>query len=94
MPISKARAFRFCGGKLLVEANGCRYSTEIQVEGVSHIEIGLHRSYMAEALRQFKTEPCVRMRLNSAISPIILEADGRSDRAMVLPVRLKAPAAA
>lgn len=94
VPISKARAFRFCGGKLLVEANGCRYSTEIQVEGVSHIEIGLHRSYMAEALRQFKTEPCVRMRLNSAISPIILEADGRSDRAMVLPVRLKAPAAA
>ena len=94
VPASKVRALRFCGGRLLVEANGCRCSTEIQVEGVSHIEIGLHRSHLIEALRQFKTEPRVRMKLNSSISPIILEADGRNDRAMILPVRLKAPAAA
>ena len=94
VPASKVRALRFCGGRLLVEANGCRCSTEIQVEGVSHIEIGLHRSHLIEALRQFKTEPRVRMKLNSAISPVILEADGRNDRAMILPVRLKAPAAA
>lgn len=94
VPSSSAKASRFCGGQLLVSANGCRYSTEIQVDGVSHIEIGLHRSYMVEALRQFKTEPRIRMKLSSAIAPVILEADGRSDRAMVLPVRLRVLAAA
>lgn len=88
-PSSRAKAFRFCGGQLQVAANGCRYSTEIHVDGVSHIEIGLRRSYMVEALQQFKTEPRVRMKLSSSVAPVILEADGRSDRAMVLPVRLR-----
>lgn len=43
---------------------------------------------MKDALTQFKGEPCVRMKLTSGIGPIIIEAEGRNDFAMVLPVRL------
>ena len=50
---------------------------------------------MTDALRQFKGESQVRMKLTTSISPILLEAEGRNDYALVLPVQLKhVPAAA
>ena len=42
-----------------------------------------------DALKQFKGEPRVRIKLSSPISPVILEAEGRGDRALLLPVRMK-----
>ena len=75
-------------------ANECRYQTSIRLEGSSKIEIGFSLNLMADALRQFKGVPRVRMKLRTPVSPILLEADGRSDCALVLPVRLKAPMAA
>lgn len=57
-------------------------------------EIGFNLHHMADALRQFKGEPRVRMKFRTPASPILLEADGRSDCALVLPVRLKTPMAA
>lgn len=86
--------FLFCGGRLLIEAGGYRYQTRVQLEGKSEIEIGFNLHHMADALRQFKGEPRVRMKLSTPVSPILLEADGRSDYALVLPVRLKRMAAA
>ena len=53
------------------------------------MEIGFNLHHMMDALRQFKGESCVRIKLTSPISPIVLEAEGRNDCAMVLPVRLK-----
>ncbi len=79
----------FDGGRLSMQVNGCRYQTRIQMDGRSGISIGFNLRYLADALRQFKGEPCVRMKLNTPVSPIVLEAEGRSDCAMVLPVRLK-----
>ena len=49
---------------------------------------------MIDALRQFRGESWVKMKVNSYVAPIILEAEGRSDFAMVLPVRMKQAAAA
>ena len=84
----------FCGGRLLAQADECRYQTRGQLEGKSRMEIGFNLHHMADALRQFKGEPRVRMKFRTPASPILLEADGRSDCALVLPVRLKTPMAA
>ena len=86
---------RFCGGRLLTQADGRRYQTRIQMDGRSEMEIGLNLHHMTDALRQFKGESQVRMKLTTSISPILLEAEGRNDYALVLPVQLKhVPAAA
>ena len=80
---------RFCGGRLLTQADGRRYQTRIQMDGRSEMEIGLNLHHMTDALRQFKGESQVRMKLTTSISPILLEAEGRNDYALVLPVQLK-----
>ena len=49
---------------------------------------------MIDALRQFRGEPQVKLKVINPVAPIILEAEGRSDFAMVLPVRMKQAAAA
>ncbi len=89
LPIGQKPHVRFCGGRLLTGADGCRYQTRVQLDGRSEMEIGFNLHHMIDALRQFKGEPRVRMKLTSPISPIVLEAEGRNDCAMVLPVRLK-----
>ena len=95
LPAGQKPYVRFCGGRLLTQANGCRYQTRIRLNGSSEMEIGFNLHHMTDALRQFKGTPCVRMKLTTPVSPILLEAEGRSDCAMVLPVRLKqVPAAA
>lgn len=88
IPVGKKTPLRFEGGRLTAQADGCRYQTRIQVEGHSEITIGFNLSYLTDALRQFKGEPSVRMKLLSPIAPVLLEADGRNDSALVLPVRL------
>lgn len=94
IPNARKPYIRFCGGNLLMQTDTCRYQTRIQMDGHSEIAIGFNISYLMDTLRQFKGEPCVRMRLASPISPVILEAEGRSDHALLLPVRLKVPMAA
>lgn len=72
-----------------MQVDGCSYQTKIQMDGHSGVPIGFNLRYLTDALQQFKGESCVRMKLNTPISPIVLEAEGRSDCAMVLPVRMK-----
>ncbi|USF25257.1 hypothetical protein N510_000168 [Firmicutes bacterium ASF500] len=89
----KAHIF-FSGGRLsLAEASG-NYSTQIQVDGENTIGFGFELSYMVDALRQFRGEPWVKMKINSPAAPIVLEAEGRGDFALVLPVRVRQAAAA
>ena len=49
---------------------------------------------MTDAMRQFRGEPAVKMKVINHKAPIVLEAEGRSDFAMVLPARMKLAAAA
>lgn len=89
MPSGQKPYIRFCGGSLLTQADGCRYQTKIWLDGKSEMEIGFDLNHMVDALRQFKGESHVRIKLTGPLSPIILEAEGRGDCALVLPVRQK-----
>ena len=45
---------------------------------------------MTDALEPFKKEPSVNMKVSAgSLGPIVIEAQGRGDRAMVLPVQMK-----
>ncbi len=81
---------RFSGGRLHLPAASGNYSTQIQVDGTSSIDFGFDLRYMVDALRQFRGEPQVKMKVISPVAPIVLEAEGRGDSAMVLPLRVSA----
>lgn len=85
----KVIAVRFRGDQLFVSAASGTYSTHIELDGTNDTTFGFDLSYMEDALRQFKDEPWVKMKVSSEVSPFILEAEGRGDFAMVLPFRLK-----
>ena len=80
----------FSGGKLSITAASGNYSTEVAISGENTIYFGFDLRYMIDALRQFQGEKQIKMKVNSPVAPIVLEAEGRSDFAMVLPVRIKA----
>lgn len=84
----------FSGGMLSMAAASGSYSTEVQIDGASSIRFGFNLSYMIDALRQFRGEPAVKMKVSSSAAPIVLEAEGRGDFAMVLPVQSRRAAAA
>ena len=44
---------------------------------------------MIDALRQFGMEQRIKVKVISPVAPIILEAEGRSDHAIVLPVQIR-----
>ena len=90
----KADCVRFCGGQMLLCGVSNRCGTKVQIEGRSEIPVGFSLHLMEDALKQFKGEPFVRMKISSSVSPIILEAEGRSDFALVCPSRLGKAAAA
>ena len=50
--------------------------------------------HMLDALKQFKGEAEVCIHLSSPYAPIVIDAAGRSDFALVVPVRLKEEMAA
>ena len=79
---------RLHGGRLDLDKAESKCSTSVKIEGESVIVVGFDQRFMKDALNQFKDEPRVRMKLSGGISPIILEAEGRNDFAIVLPVRL------
>ena len=87
---NRAHLVRFSGGALLAESMGERYATRISAAGCENVVFGFNLDYMVDALEQFKKEPSVTMKVSAgSLGPIIFEAEGRNDRAMVLPVRLK-----
>lgn len=70
------------------------FATHVAVEGKSETAFGFDLCYMKDALRQFKSEERIRMKISGALGPIILEDDGHGDFALVLPTRLKCEEAA
>ena len=45
--------------------------------------------HVLDALKQFRKEPEVQIKLSGIYTPIVIEAEERSDFALVLPVRLR-----
>lgn len=84
----------FSNGRLSMSEGGGNYSTQIQIDRETWTDFGFELRYMVDALRQFRGEPAVKMKVISPVAPIVLEAEGRGDCAMVLPVRMKQAAAA
>lgn len=84
----------FSGGRLSLAATSGNYNTQIQIDGESTVSFGFKLNDMIDALRQFRGEPQVKMKLNNPVAPIVLEAEDRGDFALVLPVRMKEAAAA
>ncbi len=86
---NRAHLVRFSGGALLAESMGERYATKISAAGCEGVEFGFSLDYMTDAMEQFKKEPSVAMKVSTgSLGPIIIEAQGRGDRALVMPVRL------
>ena len=79
----------FCGGRLFLDKAESKCSTSVEIEGESELAVGFDQHYMKDALTQFKGEPRVRVKFTSGVGLIIIEAEGRNDFAMVLPVRLR-----
>ena len=85
---------RFAGELLTLAVPGGRFCTSISVAGRGSLSIGFDLRYMLDALKQFKDEPEVTVKLSGVFSPIVIEAKGRGDFALVLPVHLKEEMAA
>lgn len=66
-----------------------RFTTRVSMVGRGDLTIGFNLRYMLDALKQFRKEPTVRIKLSGPYTPIVVEAEGRSDFALVLPVRLR-----
>lgn len=86
---NRAHLVRFSGGALLAESMGERYATKISAIGCEGVEFGFSLDYMTDVMEQFKKEPSVNMKVSAgSLGPIIIEAEGRGDRALVMPARL------
>ncbi len=82
-------AVRFSNGNLLAASQDERYASRVQTSGNANVTFGFTLDYMADALKQFEKEPAVRMKLASPVGPLIIEADGRNDYALVMLVRIR-----
>jgi len=79
---------RFCSGDMFMPASSGTYRTRVEICGESSTTFAFELNRMIDAMRQFKDEPSVRMNVNSSVSPFVITAEGRSDLALVCPVRL------
>ena len=85
---------RFAGEQLSIAASGGAFETGIEVRGRGDMVLGFDLYHMLDALKQFKGEEEVCIHLSSPYAPIVIDAAGRSDFALVVPVRLKEEMAA
>ena len=82
------------GMELFMSINGKKFRTTVDIHRTSDATVGLNLHYLTDALKQFATERRVTVKISGIYSPVVIEAKGRSDRALILPVRLSAAAAA
>lgn len=88
-PETKKPYVRFGGGDLLMSVGGSEFRTAIRTEGESTVTFGFDLRYMKDALRQFRSEERVKLKIVSPSAPVILEAEGRGDFALICTIRLK-----
>ena len=79
---------RFTKGSLVMPTSTGKCSTRVEIDGHSDITFAFSLPEMLDAVRQFKDESRIKLKVNSAVSPVILEAEGRGDFALVCPARL------
>ena len=79
---------RFAGEELSMNAPSGHLATHVSMSGRGDMIVGFDLRYMLDALKQFRKEPEVRIKLSGIYAPIVIEAEERSDFALVLPVRL------
>ena len=79
---------RFHSGELFMPVSTGTYRTSVPIAGHSEVLFAFDINRMIDALRQFKDAPQVKVKVFGAQSPLVLEADGRSDFALVCPVKL------
>lgn len=82
------------GNELLMSVRGRKYSTAIDISRTGDTTLGFNLYYLSDALNQFKKEARVTVKISGTYSPIVIAAEGRSDCAMVLPVRVALDAVA
>ena len=85
---------RFAGEELSMNAPSGHLATHVSMSGRGDMVVGFDLRYMLDALKQFRKEPEVRLKLSGIYTPIVIEAEERSDFALVLPVRLREERAA
>lgn len=85
---------RFAGEKLSMNAPSGHLATHVSMSGRGDMVVGFDLRYMLDALKQFRKETEVRIKLSGIYTPIVIEAEERSDFALVLPVRLREERAA
>lgn len=82
------------GNELFTLSKGRRYSTALEINRVDAKTRGFNLNYLTDAARQFKKETRVTVKISGIYSPLVMEAEARGDRALVLPIRVKADAVA
>lgn len=68
---------------------GSKFYSSVHITGTGDIPFACDLRYMKDALRQFKNEELVRIKTVSTVTPVIIEAEGRSDFALICPVRFR-----
>ena len=64
-----------CGNELLMPVNGRRYSTALAISRTGDTEIGFNLHYLNDALRQFRNEERVTVKISGVYTPVVIEAD-------------------
>jgi len=82
------------GNEISLTVRGKKYSSVIDVNRRSSMLLGFNLREISDAIKQFEKEPLVKVRVGERNLPTMLEAEGRNDYALVLPVRIKEDAAA
>lgn len=94
VPNAQSVTVQMCNGVLSMSAGAGLYHTKVDISGDNSIPVAFNLRYMKDALKQFRREEWVTVQLGGVISPIVLTAEKRSDRAMVLQVRRRSAVAA
>lgn len=75
------------GKELLMPVNGKKFKTVLDIERTGDTEIGFNLNYVADALKPFAKVKSVTIKISGSHTPVVIEAEGRSDHALVLPLR-------
>lgn len=82
------------GNELFTLDKGRRYSATLDISRTDGMTVGYNLDYLIDAVRPFKKEKRVTVKISGIHSPLVMEAEDRGGHAMVLPVRVKADAVA
>lgn len=82
------------GKELSMTVNNRKYRVGLDIDRSGDTEVGLNLHYAVDALKQFAKEKSVTVKISGTITPVVIGAEGRSDCAMVLPLRSGVRAAA